>query len=41
MIRPVTAADAPRIAAIYNHYVRESVVTFEEEPVADAEASWS
>ena len=37
MIRPVTAADAPRIAAIYNHYVRESVVTFEEEPVADAE----
>ena len=37
MIRPVSAVDAPRIAAIYNHYVRESVVTFEEEPVAEAE----
>lgn len=37
MIREVRTADAPRIAAIYNHYVRETVVTFEEEPVADAE----
>lgn len=36
-IREVRAADAPRIAAIYNHYVRETVVTFEEEPVADGE----
>lgn len=36
-IRAVTAADAPRIASIYNHYVRETVVTFEEEPVPDAE----
>jgi phosphinothricin acetyltransferase len=36
-MRQVRAADAPRIAAIYNHYVRETVVTFEEEPVADAE----
>lgn len=36
-IREVRAADAPRIAAIYNHYVRETVVTFEEDPVADAE----
>lgn len=35
--REVRAADAPRIAAIYNHYVRETVVTFEEEPVAEAE----
>ncbi|MGQ0430004.1 MAG: arsinothricin resistance N-acetyltransferase ArsN1 family B [Gammaproteobacteria bacterium] len=35
--REVRAKDAPRIAAIYNHYVRETVVTFEEEPVADAE----
>jgi len=33
----VRAADAPRIAAIYNHYVRDTVVTFEEQPVADAE----
>ena len=36
-IRDVRASDAPRIAAIYNHYVRETVVTFEEQPVADAE----
>ncbi|MGH8251533.1 MAG: GNAT family N-acetyltransferase [Steroidobacteraceae bacterium] len=35
--RSATAADAVEIAAIYNHYVRESVVTFEEEPVKDAE----
>ncbi len=39
MIRSVQAADAARIAVIYNHYVRESVVTFEEEPVAEAEMS--
>jgi phosphinothricin acetyltransferase len=37
VIRPATAADAPRIAEIYNHHVRETVVTFEEQPVADAE----
>ena len=37
MIRPAKAADAPRIAAIYNHHVRETVVTFEEQPVADVE----
>lgn len=36
-IRDVRASDAPRIAAIYNHYVRETVVTFEEQPVAEAE----
>jgi phosphinothricin acetyltransferase len=33
-IRPVTPADAPAIAAIYNHYVRETTVTFEEIAVA-------
>ena len=37
MIRPVAATDAPCIAAIYNHHVRETVVTFEEQPIADAE----
>jgi phosphinothricin acetyltransferase len=37
VIRPATAADATRIAEIYNHHVRETVVTFEEQPVADAE----
>jgi phosphinothricin acetyltransferase len=36
-IRPVTPKDAPAIAAIYNHYVRETTVTFEETDVADAE----
>lgn len=37
MIRPATPADAAAIATIYNHYVRETVVTFEEEPVTDGE----
>lgn len=34
MIRTSTAADAAAIAGIYNHYVRETVVTFEETPVS-------
>ncbi|TWT90646.1 Phosphinothricin N-acetyltransferase [Pseudobythopirellula maris] len=33
MIRDATPADAAAIAELYNHYVRESTVTFEEEPV--------
>jgi phosphinothricin acetyltransferase len=33
-IRTATADDADRIADIYNHYVRHTVVTFEEEPVS-------
>jgi L-amino acid N-acyltransferase YncA len=37
MIRPATPADAAQICAIYNHYVRETVITFEESPVAEAE----
>ena len=37
MIRAATAADAAAIAAIYNHYIRDSIVTFEEQPVAPAE----
>ena len=37
MIRPAIAADAPNICEIYNHHVRETVVTFEEQPVAVAE----
>lgn len=37
MIRPAKVADAPRICEIYNHHVRETVVTFEEQPVADDE----
>jgi L-amino acid N-acyltransferase YncA len=33
MIRPVTSDDADAIAAIYNHYVLNTSVTFEEEAV--------
>jgi L-amino acid N-acyltransferase YncA len=33
MIRACTGTDAAAIAAIYNYYVRETVVTFEETPV--------
>jgi L-amino acid N-acyltransferase YncA len=36
-IRPVTPGDAPAIAAIYNYYVRETTVTFEETDVSDAQ----
>jgi phosphinothricin acetyltransferase len=34
MIRPATILDATDFARIYNHYVTETVVTFEETPVA-------
>jgi len=37
MIRPCRQSDASRICEIYNYYVRETVVTFEEKPVADKE----
>jgi L-amino acid N-acyltransferase YncA len=37
VIRPSVDTDVPRICHIYNHYVRETVVTFEEEPLAAAE----
>ncbi|TFW16057.1 N-acetyltransferase family protein [Massilia arenosa] len=33
MIRTATVADAPALAAIYNHYIRETTITFEEEPL--------
>ncbi len=33
-VRPARAADAAGVAGIYNHYVTDSVVTFEEEPVS-------
>jgi L-amino acid N-acyltransferase YncA len=39
MIRPCTAADAASICDIYNHYVADTVVTFEESPVDEAEMS--
>jgi L-amino acid N-acyltransferase YncA len=34
MIRDVQREDATQIAEIYNHYVSNTVVTFEEEPVS-------
>lgn len=37
MIRSCATADAEQICAIYNHYVRTTVVTFEEESVTDIE----
>jgi len=33
-IRGATRADAAAISAIYNHYVTDTIVTFEEHPVA-------
>lgn len=33
VVRPATTADAAAIASIYNHYVANSVITFEEEAV--------
>lgn len=37
MIRPATIADAGAIATIYNHYVTNTTVSFEEEPIPLAE----
>lgn len=37
MLRSATPADAAAIAAIYNHYVLHTVITFEEEVVTDDE----
>lgn len=36
-IRTATAADAAPLAMIYNHFVQQTIVTFEEEPVSAAE----
>ena len=36
-IRPVTADDAAAIARIYNHYVTDTIVTFEEDQVTGDE----
>lgn len=37
MLRDCTPADAARICDIYNHYVRETVITFEEVPVLEGD----
>src|SRR5262245_32414883 len=36
-LRPATPADAEAIAGIYNYYVTDTIVTFEEEPVSASE----
>jgi phosphinothricin acetyltransferase len=37
LVRTATAADAAAVAEIYNHYVTETIVTFEEDPVEPGE----
>jgi phosphinothricin acetyltransferase len=39
MLRPATPSDAAAIVAIYNHYIMNTVVTFEEEAIDAAEMS--
>ncbi len=36
-VRPAAATDADPIAAIYNHYITQTAVTFEEEPIPAAD----
>ena len=36
-VRPALPGDAPQVAEIYNHYVKTSAITFEEEPVSATE----
>jgi len=37
MIRPVTSADLPAMAALYNHYILNTTISFEEQPVSAEE----
>jgi phosphinothricin acetyltransferase len=37
MIRPVRPEDAAAVCGIYNHYIKNTVITFEEEPVGLSE----
>ena len=37
MIRDILTQDAPQICKIYNYYVLNTIITFEEEPVAEEE----
>lgn len=37
MIRPCLESDAAAVCEIYNHYIRDTVVTFEETPLTVAE----
>jgi L-amino acid N-acyltransferase YncA len=37
VIRQAVSTDAEAIAGIYNHYIRDTIITFEEQPVAPLE----
>jgi phosphinothricin acetyltransferase len=37
VIRPATASDADSIARIYNHYILNTIITFEEQTVSASE----
>lgn len=37
MIRPATQEDAASIVSIYNHYITNTIVSFEEEPISSEE----
>lgn len=37
IVRPATVDDAGALAAIYNHYIADTVVTFEEAPVSKSD----
>lgn len=37
MIRAATIQDATQISDIYNHYIKQTTITFEEQPVASEE----
>jgi phosphinothricin acetyltransferase len=39
MIRPALPDDAPQICNIYNRYIEQTVITFEEQTVSNAEMS--
>src|ERR1044071_227982 len=37
VVRSALPEDAPQVSEIYNHYIRTSTITFEEEPVSASE----
>lgn len=37
MIRPINSKDIKRVTSIYNHYIQNTIATFEEEPVSENE----
>lgn len=36
-VRKSATSDAPHLAAIYNHYIEHTIVSFEQEPIDEAE----